>query len=175
MKKVIIPLMALWFLSACSKEDLAISFRMDYEQEVVIPSSVGVNLPFTIQSPPVKTNSSSTFSSRNTSAERVSEVSLEEMTLNLESPSGEDFSFLESIYILISAEGLPKDTIAWSDPVPAGAGASLNLNTTQSNLKPYLVKDEYQLETTTVTDEVIAQEHRITIKSVFRVSAQVFE
>lgn len=173
MKNTLLFLMALLALGACSKKDLGISFRMNYEEEVVIPSSVGINLPFTIQSPPITTNSESKFSNNNTSANRVSSIRLEEMQLILDEPSEADFSFLESIYILISAQGLPDDTIAWQDPVTSNASV-LNLTTTELNLKPYLVKDEFSLKTITLTDEFISEDHRITIKSGFRVEAEIF-
>ncbi len=43
---------------------------MNFKDEFIIPSSVGVNLPVTIQGPPTTTNSEATISSEKTSAER---------------------------------------------------------------------------------------------------------
>lgn len=175
MRKIGLLLLGLLFVVvACRKKDLGISFRMNFKDELIIHSSVGVNLPVTIQSPPTTTNSQATFSGENTSAERVSSINLEEMTLTLTQPSSGDFSFLESIYILLSSEGLADDTIAWLNPV-TGNSDQLQLNTTSSNLKPYLIKEEYQLKAITKTDELISQEHRILIESSFRVEAELFD
>ncbi len=159
--------------SACDKLDELTKFEMDYSQRVVIPSSTGVDLPFDVYSPETETNSSSEFAVNDTRKDLIEEIILRKLTLKLKSPEEEDFSFLESIKVYMSADDLPEIRIAWNEEVAATTGGTLELLTSGDDLKDYIKKDKFTLRLETVTDEFLSSDHEIDVLSVFFVDAKV--
>lgn len=169
----IILSVALVVVSACSKLDEFTQFTMNYDETVVIPSSTSINLPLNIFTPDVETNSESTFETNNTRTDLVEEIKLTTLRLSITSPSNADFSFLESISVYLSAEGLEEKKIAWKDVIPANSN-SLILNVSDSNLKEYISKKSISIRLQTVTDELLTSDYEIKIHSEFFVDAKVF-
>ncbi|MDX1362714.1 MAG: hypothetical protein R3243_00805 [Arenibacter latericius] len=159
--------------STCDKLDELTKFEMDYSQRVVIPSSTGVDLPFDVYSPETETNSSSEFAVNDTRKDLIEEIILRKLTLKLKSPEEEDFSFLESIKVYMSADDLPEIRIAWNEEVAATTGGTLELLTSGDDLKDYIKKDKFTLRLETVTDEFLSSDHEIDVLSVFFVDAKV--
>jgi hypothetical protein len=164
---------ALVLLTGCKKIDELTQFYIEYNEEVVIPASTGISLPFNILTPDIETNSEATFESNNTNKDLIEEIVLTKLDLTLTSPSNEDFSFLESIGIYINADGLDEKRIAWQDDVPDNAGAILTLFTSPDDIKEYIKKDKYTLRVNAVTSEALAQDHSINVYSKFFVDAEV--
>ena len=159
--------------TGCEKAAELTKFDMEYNSTVSIPSNTGINLPFNIITPPITTNSQSTFQSNNTNSSLVEAITLKQMTMTITSPSGADFSFLQSVYLYISADGLPEQLIAFKDPVSTTAGNSVTLDTENVNLMDYIIKDQFTLKVTSTTDETILQDHTIEVNSIFEVDAKI--
>ncbi|XHP73950.1 hypothetical protein KCTC52924_01696 [Arenibacter antarcticus] len=159
--------------SACDKLDELTKFEMDYKQRVVIPSTTGIDLPFDIYSPEKETNATSEFAVNDTRKDLIEEIILRHLSLNIISPEGEDFSFLESITVYMSAEDLPEIRIAWNEEVSETAGGLLELETSVEDLKEYIKKDSYSLRLKTVMDEFLSSDYEIEIVSVFFVDAKI--
>ena len=167
-------LLAILITASCDKINELTRFTMKYDTSATIQASViQINTPFDILTPPVTTNSSATFETNNTNADLVQEILLSKLTLTVTAPAGEDFSFIEAISIKISADGLPETEIAWYESVPANAGSTIELTTTDTNLKDYIIKDSFSLKVSTTTDELITQDHEIDIHSEFIVDAKI--
>lgn len=160
-------------LLGCKKLAEKTEFDMEYNQTFVVESSAGVDLPFDILMPETETNSEGTFAVNDTRKDLIEEILLNYFTLEVTSPIGEDFSFLKSMSIYISAEGLSEVRVAWVDEVPEPAGNFLDLNITTNDLKEYIKKDEFNLRVRTVTDEFIASDHEIHAASSFHVDAEI--
>ena len=143
----------------CDALDDLTKFDLDYESSVTIPSNSLVNLPFTIETPAMQTNSE--------------DISLKSMRLTITTPADKTFSFLESIEIFISAEGVDEISLAALNPVSANATGVINLDTTDADLKEYIKKDSFNLRIQSVTDEVIDEDVQIDILSVFAVDAKI--
>jgi hypothetical protein len=158
---------------SCDKLDELTKFEMDYTQRVVIPSSTGIDLPFDIYTPEKETNATSEFAVNDTRKDLIEEIVLRNLILNIISPEGEDFSFLESITVYMSAEDLPEIRIAWNEEVSATTGGLLELETSMDDLKEYIKKDSYSLRLKTVTDEFLSSDYEIEILSVFFVDAKI--
>lgn len=159
-------------LSNCSKLDELTKFDMDYDTQVTIPSTTGINLPFDVLTPDTETNSESTFESNDTRKDLIEEIKLTKLQLVISSPSDADFSFLESIDIFISADGLEELKIASKVEVPETVSA-LDLEVSDADLKEYIKKDSYSLRLNTVTDEAMSQDHQVDVKSTFFVDAKI--
>lgn len=160
-------------ITACKKLDKFTQFEMEFDNTVVIPSNTIIDLPFNVMTPEMETNSTSTFEANDTRKDKIEEIILTEMTLTLNSPPEEDFSFLESIFIYINAEGLEEKTIASKEDIPANVGSELELDVTGIDLQAYIKKDAFTLRVGTVTDEALAEDHEINVHSVFFVDAKV--
>ncbi|MDX1326362.1 MAG: hypothetical protein R3299_01575 [Arenibacter sp.] len=173
MKKYILILAVMLGLGGCDKLDELTKFEMDYKQRVVIPASAGMDLPFDVFTPKTETNSSSEFAVNDTRKDLIEEIVLRKLTLSIISPEGEDFSFLESITVYMSAEDLPEIKIAWNDEVSATVGGELELEVSDDDLKEYIKKDSYSLRVNTVTDELLKSDHEIEIASIFFVDAKI--
>jgi hypothetical protein len=103
----------------------------------------------------------------------VEEIKLEQLTLKIIDPADADFSFLESIEIYISAEGLEELLVAWKYDIEESVGSSLFLETSDDDLTSFIVQDEFTLKFTTVTDKVILSDHTIEVQSRFFVDAKI--
>ena len=99
--------------NSCKKIDQFTQFNMDFNNEIIIPSSTGINLPINLLTPEMETNSESTFEINDTRKDLIEEIRLTSLTLYLSSPNNADFSFLESISVYMNAQDLPEVEIAW--------------------------------------------------------------
>lgn len=170
---LIIGLAVFTLTNSCKKVDELTKFDMDYNTTVVIPSSSGINLPFNVISPSMSTNSEATFEVNDTRKDLIEEILLKKLELRVDSPNGGDFGFLESVEIYINAQDLNELKIAWYDNVPQNQGNTLEIFTTEADLKEYVKKDNFTLRVKTVTDEVIASDYHINIYSQFFVDAKI--
>jgi len=158
---------------SCDKLDDLTKFDIEYSQRATIPSTTGINLPFDIFTPEMETNSESKFAVNDTKKDLIEEITLTELELVIISPDNTDFSFLNSIEIYISADGLEEIQIASLDEVPEDPGNKINLNTSDIDLKEYIKKDEFSLRLNTVTDELISTDHELEVNSTFFVDAKI--
>ncbi|GAA4843588.1 hypothetical protein GCM10023331_30680 [Algivirga pacifica] len=146
---------------------------MDYQTEVEVPSLIGIEFPLKVLTPKIETNSESTFALNDTRKDMVEQVLLKELTLSVTTPSGGDFSFLESMTVFLTAEGLEEIEVASIKNIPWQVGNTLTLTPTGADLQEYIKKDEFQLRLNTVTDELITQDYTINIDATFFIDAKV--
>lgn len=172
MRHYLLMLIFCTVITGCSKLDELTKFNIDYDTEVTIPSSTGINLPFDIFTPDTETNSENKFESNDTRKDLIEEIKLTKLQLEVTSPSGADFSFLESIEVYISAEGLDEIKIASKTDVSPTSNL-LDLEVVDVDLKEYIKKDSYSLRLNTVTDEAMSTDHTIDVKSTFFVDAKI--
>jgi len=163
----------LWSFSGCEQIDKLTQFTMDYDETIVIPSTIGINLPFNVWTPSIKTNSEEVFEFNDTRKDLVEELTLSQLTLNIVDPAEADFSFLESIEIYISAEGQDEILVAWKYDIDDNIGNSLSLETSDEDLSAYILEDEFSLKFTTVTDKLILFDHEVEVNSSFFVDASI--
>lgn len=163
----------LTLLVGCKKINKLTQFDMEYNETVTIPSSTGINLPFNLFTPDVKSNSESTFAVNDTRKDLIEEIKLTQLDLTLTSPSNGDFKFLKSIEIFISADGLSEVKVAWKENISSSIGKYLELETTETDLQEFIKKDNFTLRVSTVTDEVLTSDQHIDVHSVFFVDAKI--
>ena len=174
MKLIFLLLSCSLLLFGCKKIDSLTQFDMEYDVTLDIPSSTGVNLPFNIVSPDIESNSEATFEVNDTRKDLIERIYLEKLTLTVTSPPGEDFSFLKSISIYISADGLDEVVIAGKD-IPDNAGSSIDLEVSAEDIKEYLKQDKFTLRVNTVTDEIITSDYTVNAHCVFFVDAKLLK
>lgn len=157
----------------CSKIDELTKFNIEYSQEVTIPSSTVVDLPFDIFTPDIQTNSQSKFDVNDTRKDLIEAIKLTDLKMTIQSPADGDFSFLKSIEIYIAADGLEETKIAYLQDIPDTIGKELVLETSDVDLKEYIKKDQFNLRLQTVTDKVITTDHKLQVNSTFFVDAKI--
>ena len=172
MKYFLMIIAGMTVFAGCKEIDKLTHFNMDYNETVTIPSTIGINVPFNMFTPDITTNSEETFEINDTRKDLIEEIVLKEMTLEVASPAGEDFSFLKSIEIFINADDLDEQKIAWKE-VTGTVGNKLELETSSADLKDYIKKDSFTLRIKTVTDELLLSDYDINIYSKFFVDAKI--
>lgn len=159
-------------LTACQRIlDNLLTFHIDYQTSFTVPSALVVNTPFQVPSPPVQTQINQRFENNGTTKDRVKNIILRNLKLDISQPAQASFRLFRSIEIYISAEGEPSKRIAWNENIPANAGRSIELETTPDNLDAYLKKDTFELEARVVMREAPLYEITFDADMRFRVTA----
>lgn len=158
-------------LASCKKIEELTTFRIKDSTSFTVPGTLSTGIPL-IDTIPVESNAQFEFSNNNTKAEYLKEVKLDKLSLTIENPPTQNFNFLKSIHLFISADGLPEREIAYSDAVPANA-TSLQLQVTDVSLTDYIKTSSYKLRVNAVTDEPIAQDTKIRADMEFLVRAKI--
>jgi len=174
MKKILF-LLAIVMLAtqSCKEVDKLTHFNMDYDEEITIPATLGINLPIDIWTPDIPTNSTSTFESNNTHKNLIEQIILKKMVLTIKSPDDASWDFLKNIEIYISADGLEEKKIAWKEDIPQTGLKALEMYVSSDDLKEYIKKDEYKLRTKTVTRQLISHDTKVDVSSTFFVDAKI--
>ncbi len=157
----------------CKKLDKLTQFDLTYHSEITIPAGIPVASPYNIPTPPITTNSSEEFENNNTHSDLIQEIKLKSLRLEITDPANGTFSFLNKVEIFISADGLAEKKIAWRNNIPDSVGGTLDLITTEDDLKEYLIQDTYKLKVRTTTDEILTRDYTVNITAVFRVNAEI--
>ncbi len=168
--KYIIIVASVLCLFSCDSINKLTEFEYSINDQVTIPSSIPLQLPFSINSPDVETNSTATFESNDTRKDLIKEIKLIELVLSVEQPDEQDFSFLESIGVFISADDLPEVELASQQTVDMNS-RSIQLETTGTDFTEYLSKERIDIRVNTITDELITQDIGIDMDITFLVSA----
>ena len=172
MKQLLTSLFVIGLIISCKKVDQLTQFEMSFENEAVISNNIGVNLPFNLNTTDTETNSEATFEVNDTRKDKIEQIILTDLRIELTSPAGADFSFLKKINLYLNAEGLDEALIAWKDPVPS-SDTVLVLEVTGADMQEYIKKDQFSLRINATTDEVLGSDHHLLISSTYFVDAKV--
>lgn len=159
-------------LSSCKKGGFT-KFDIDYEASVVIQNGTGVSVPFSILTPDIESNSESEFEVNDTRKDKIQEISLTAMRLEIVSPSGQEFDFLQDIELFISADGLDEIILAYIYDIDDSVGNVINISCSGSDFQEYIKKDKFKLRVRTVSDEYNLSDVEIKIYSTFNVDAKL--
>ncbi|MHA7058754.1 hypothetical protein ACWGOQ_0016130 [Aquimarina sp. M1] len=159
--------------TSCEELNRLTVFEIDYESEFTVSSTTVIDVPISIETPPVPTNSESEFENNNTSSSLIESIQLKRLRLIIENPTDGDFNFLEEVRLFIDAEGLEETEIAFAENLENQNLTILELETTGVELKDFLKKDSFTLRASTTTDETINEDHDIKVECVFRVDANI--
>lgn len=177
MKNSIILLISSFFIftfNSCKKIDKKTQFDIVVEKEVEVPSLVGINLPFNLPTTAIQSDINKQLEIKNKKKKKIEKIYLRELEASILSPSSQDFNFLKSIKLYISAESLDEILVAEALDLT-------NQNLTQLQITPlenkdltsYVKKDNINLRVEIVTDETIFQKINLNIKSTFWVDAKI--
>jgi len=173
MKKYIFVFIGLFYLfSSCEVVNSLTVFDIRFSQTIPIKASLSLNTPFDIPTPETTTNLSSSIDNNNTQKDLIQKIWLKSLQMSIVKPDGEDFSFLSTIKIYISAEGESEELIAWMDNVPTTA-STISLSVTDADLKKFILKDKISLRTRITTDEINSSDYEVNLDTDFTVDAKI--
>ncbi len=172
MKRSLILGLVGMMLFGCKKEGFT-KFNIDYESTVVIQSGIGISIPFTVNIPNIATNSESELEVNDTRKDKIQHIALTSLTLEITSPSGQEFDFLEDIELFISADGVNEVMLAYIYNMENSVGNTISLTCLPSDFQEHIKKDKMTLRVRTVSDEYNLFDVEIKIKSIFLVDAKL--
>ncbi len=160
MKKTlsIISFAGLIFAIGCAKLKSLTTINIDlptYTNQIYLPSvydtltshfpagGVQISLPAL----PIVTNSQQYISTYNTTVKDITSISVKQATLQMVSPSGAYFDYLDSISIYMSATNLPTVLFASKTNIPKGQNILTLDVAADTALKSYFLKDTIYMQT----------------------------
>lgn len=160
--------------TGCKAIDKLTQFNVDYNSSLVYSATgLPLNLPITLNSPDVTTNSEEEFAVNDTRKDLIESIKLTQATLTITSPQGETFSFLKDIDVYLVADGLPEVLVAHKDNIPNTVGASFDLDIDNQELKEYIKKDAFSLKVTSTMDETVVSDVHVDVYTKFFVDAKI--
>ena len=164
----------LLIFSSCEKIKDLVTFNINNETQITIPSQGVVQIPLIIRSPEVETAAEQSFKSNNTRADLVEAAYLTKLNLTITSPQTQNFDFLNKIKIYIKDESGKEALIASLENIPEDGSRTLELETTGNDLKPFIKQETYTIKAEASTDQVLNQDVDIKANMTFSVKAKVF-
>ncbi len=168
-------LIILLMLGSCKAIKKLGQFYVDYNTQAVFPANIPVNVPLTIYSPEIATNSTQVFQNNNTNSSLIQSVTLSQLTLTISSPPGQNFSFLQNISVYISSDSLPEVEIAGKQNIPANVGDTLQLDVTNADLENYIKASRIKLRVSGTTDQLTTTNINANVYARFFVQANLLE
>jgi hypothetical protein len=164
---------AIFLFSSCDKIEELLTFNIHNSTDFVIKNTVVVNLPFDIPTPSITTNSETEFKNNNTASHLVKNIYLDKLQLSIIKPEGATFSFLKSITIYISADGMKEIELASITDIDENANI-ISLDPTNEKLDGYVKGDKYSLRTQVTTNKIVTDDTTIKADMTFKVTANPF-
>lgn len=171
-KLLFIGLAALAF-SSCEKANELTQFDVDFTSAAIIPATINIGIPFEIGTPAIDSEAKSEVENNNTNIDLVESFKLTELKIDIITPDDGNFNFLESIKVLVSAEGLDDTEIAANTSVSQDSVRSISLEVTDTELLDFLKEEKFELKVQVTTDETIGEDHSIEVYTKFRVDAKL--
>ena len=161
MKKYLITLaIVVPLLIGCKALNNLTKFDLPFSKSFTLPALPVAGTPPALEIKGIETHIDSVLKSYNLSADKIQSVTLTKMEFTLSSPADGDLSFLKSVEIFITAEGLDQVKIAGITNVPDGTKV-LSLTAEDVDLKNFILKDKFGLKIVTTTDKKTDVEQKI--------------
>ncbi len=157
---------------SCKKDVITVKFNLNYDTRFIVESGNLIDVPFSIFTPEVTTNSQAEFEAKDTRKDKIEEIRLNFLNLIILDPPSQTFSFLKHIYIYMNADGLEEILLASRENIDDNT-QELNLIVEDQNFAEYIKKDGFTLRVKTVTDQVLGQDVEIEADMQFAVRAKV--
>ena len=161
------------FLVSCNAIKKLGQFYINYNTQAVFPANIPIGVPLSITSPSITTNSSEVFKTNNTRSDLIQSVKLSQLSLNITSPQGQTFAFLQNVSIFISTDSLPEVEIASKQNIPASVGDTLVLDVTNAELQNYIKASQIKMRIAGTTDKLVTTNVYVNVQARFFVQANL--
>jgi hypothetical protein len=158
----------------CKIIDELTHFDIDYNYTFILPAFGGINLDdLNIESNNLENETESTFEINDTRKDLVERATLKKFNVTILEPTDANFTFLNKIEIFVKTETLEEKLIAWKDNIPSDVGNYLKLETTNSDLKKYLISDAIRVRLKTTSSKPLTEDLLLDLKSTVEVDAKI--
>jgi hypothetical protein len=157
---------------SCKKIKDLLTFTVNVENNFTVGASGPLNLPIDILTPQVTTNSTQQFQNNNSDINKVKDIKLKKVDLQIISPAGKTFSFLQSVHIYISTNANDEIELAYLDDISSTTNF-ISLTPTPASLDKYVKAPSYSLRTKIVTKQALTQDVEIKNLCQFQVTANL--
>lgn len=159
-------------LFGCKKVEV-VKFDMTYERTIIIPNGTDISVPHITVMSGNLSNSESEFEANKTNKEEIEDISLTSLNMEIISPTGEEFDFIEDVELYISADGVDEMLLAYVYNMQNIVGNTISLTCAQSDFQEFIKQDKFTLRVKTISDEFNSSDVEIKISSTFLVEATV--
>ena len=161
-------------LFGCKIIDELTHFDVDYNYTFMLLSHGGIYLDnIDIEAEGLKNSTESTFENNDTRKDLVERATLKKFNVTILEPVDADFTFINKVEIYVSTAVLDEKLIAWKDNISANIGNHIELETTSSNLRKYLISDELSVRLITTSSEPLMNDILLDLKSTVEVDAKI--
>lgn len=169
-RKFIFIVSIILIFSGCSA---LTKFYVNYAQVFTINPGLPLAVPLNFTTPEFPTNSAYVFEVNNTNKDLIESCKLVNLYTEIVSPDGEDFSFLNSASIYLSAPLLPEVEVASVSNLSDTPGSTIQFQESEAELMEYIKQDKMILRLSTTHDEITTQEIQIRAHMRFFVDAKI--
>ncbi len=176
-KHYFIYLFIILILLSCKKEriDDRVTFKntifeFSDEMEFNFPSIIGLNIPWILPSIDITIEFPQEVGYTDPLINGVENILLKSMNAEILSPSNEDFSFLKSLTIYITAPGLPDVELAHVYNLPANPGSLIELVPAGNILDNYVKRDDYKMKIEVTADKLMLQDVKVNASLILEVT-----
>lgn len=164
-------------VAACDTLDERFVFYINENEELRLTPELPAGKMLELDTITIITNADTTFERNRTRAAFVQEITLDKFNLSITDSTKQDFDFLESADVYMSADGLDEVRVAFIENIPANDSTlnySVNLNRTNTRLDEYLKKEAYTIHTRLVLREKVDTVLNVVTTIRFKVIADPF-
>lgn len=155
-------------------KDIEYNSSLDVEGVPGMPDSItelpngGVNADF----PKVTnaTNSAQYMEDYNTSSDLISSLIVSKMSLDMSQPEGQNFDYLDTVRVYVSATGLDEKLLGHKYGIPKGTKL-LDLDRSDMSLKEYFLKDSIHFRISAHFIDIPMDGAKMELKTVFSLVA----
>ena len=149
-------------------------FDIDYNYNFTLPSFGGINLDnLNIESNDLENDTESTFEIYDTRKDLVERATLKKFNVTIEEPTDAKFTFINKVEIFVKTDALVDKLIAWKENIRDDIGNYLELETTSSDLKKYLISDSIQVRLKTTSSSPLMEDLLLDLRSTVEVDAKI--
>lgn len=174
MKYFTIPLaaVALLALSSCKGKVKAIEFDLVCQGNFQIVGSAQAGQSFFQSTGDITTNSASTFTTKNTAADRIDSAVITTLKLTITSPALEDFDLIEWVLASLTGTGLTELSVASDQPHTDNASKTLTFSAGSVDVKEFVKLDKFRARFSIKLDQDPLNNVSITVDITFKVFAR---
>lgn len=172
-KLFILIFISLFTLPGCKEISKLTKFDFPVSETFDIPASTALPILSSLSNSTVETNYQASFDQHNVSKNLVESITLKSLSITINSPENDDFSYLKSIEITMSADNLPDKKVAFKTSVPSNVGKTLVFDVNDTiDLKEYIFSGNIKLSIAATTTKSNSNEN-VTANAVFNVDAKI--
>ncbi|MGB5417854.1 hypothetical protein [Algibacter sp.] len=171
--QIVLVCLSFFILFNCSVIDELTKFDMDYETSYTLNPVPVVNVPISLFTPDIESNSETTFENNNTNKDLVESIKLKSLIVSIPSPETGNFNFLKQIRIYISTENVEETEVANLLDVPNDNSNTIDLDVLGKELEQYVKEDQFKLRIYAVADETTTEVYEIKFLAIFAVDAKI--